>query len=328
MKRPLLVFAGQSNMMGAAIYPAAEQIYFQNSAEYLHKPRRFGAPCGAFKAFGFPTGEFSYMDLQAAYGDHPERPSSLNDYAANTYFCPSMATLKSDPEKTTYHFADFSEANNTQAVSLPPILVQMLEQKGLCCAYTHIAKGSAPIRHFVEGPAADYFDQKATDFFADAAARYAEDDTSERALIWLQGESDDSKGFSYYSDALKGLWHRCKALGFTKFLIIRVGYWGNPAIADVMQAQEQFCAETPDAFILTRAASYLPFLGQPENWLGEVGEEFSNGRDSYFGFTNQHINQKGFETVARYALPNLIRILWEQKDPILEPEQVSALRRS
>ena len=156
----------------------------------------------------------------------------------------------------------------------------------------------------------------------------AEDDTSERALIWLQGESDDSKGFSYYSDALKGLWHRCKALGFTKFLIIRVGYWGNPAIADVMQAQEQFCAETPDAFILTRAASYLPFLGQPENWLGEVGEEFSNGRDSYFGFTNQHINQKGFETVARYALPNLIRILWEQKDPILEPEQVSALRRS
>ncbi|MBQ7089987.1 MAG: hypothetical protein IJN82_02610, partial [Clostridia bacterium] len=74
MKRPLLVFAGQSNMMGAAVYPASEQIYFQNSAEYLHKPRRFGAPCGAFKTFGFPTGEFSYMDLQAAYGDHPERP--------------------------------------------------------------------------------------------------------------------------------------------------------------------------------------------------------------------------------------------------------------
>ena len=56
MKRPLLVFAGQSNMMGAAVFEATRQIHFKNSFEYLHKPKRFGSAIGDFKNFGFPAG--------------------------------------------------------------------------------------------------------------------------------------------------------------------------------------------------------------------------------------------------------------------------------
>ena len=328
MKRPLFVFAGQSNMMGAAVYPASEQITFQNSAEYLHKPRRLGAPCGEFKTFGFPTGEFSYIDLDAAYGSRPDQPSTLADYANNTYFCPSMANLDNDRDKSTFPFATFSEADNRAAASLPPYLVQGWESQGLACAYAHIAKGGVGIRHYLKGGAADYFDQKSTDFFADAAARYPEDDTSERVLFWLQGESDSDtlNGYETYYQALRTFWERCKTLGFTKFLIVRVGYWGDPNIAAIMRAQEDFCAETANAFILTRAGSYLHFQGEPNDWCDATGEEFEQGRDSFFGFGNQHINEKGFRTIARYALPNLLRILQEGKDPILEPEHITALK--
>ena len=69
MKRPLFVNSGQSNMMGAAVYPAREQIYFENSFEYLHKPKRFGEKLGEFKNYGFPCGEFSYKDIEKAYGN-------------------------------------------------------------------------------------------------------------------------------------------------------------------------------------------------------------------------------------------------------------------
>ena len=57
-KRPLFVFAGQSNMMGAAVYPPTAQLRFSDSYEYLHKPRRFGEKQGFFKRTAFPTGEF------------------------------------------------------------------------------------------------------------------------------------------------------------------------------------------------------------------------------------------------------------------------------
>lgn len=49
MERPLFVFAGQSNMMGACVYPPYKQIIFQDSYEYIHKPKRFGVQIGGFK---------------------------------------------------------------------------------------------------------------------------------------------------------------------------------------------------------------------------------------------------------------------------------------
>lgn len=313
-------------MMGAAVYPASEQIYFRESAEYLHKMRRLGASHGEFKSTGFPTGEFSYCDMDAAYPEGKEKPSSLNNYSVNTYYCPSMCNLRSEEEKTTYPFRVFSEASERLAVSLAPILVQGLEERGMACAYTHISKGSVPIRHFIEGEAADYFDRKVRDFFFDASRRYPDDDTDVRALIWHQGESDIRHGTDSYVDALRSLWDKCKALGFTHFLIVRVGYWSNSGIADIMKAQELFCNDTPDAFILTRTASYLYHPSQPEGWFGkDPGDEFRNCRDSYFGFPNHHINEKGFHTITRYALPNLIRILWQGDAPLLEEERVSCL---
>ena len=149
MKRPLLVFAGQSNMMGAAVYPSRDQIFYIRSFEYLHKPRRFGCARGEFKSYGFPSGEFSYMDLEKAYGGatDPTAKSELADYGANTYFCPSMANLTDEESREVSPFASYSEANMQAGACLPPYLIELLEREGLACAYTQIAKGGVAIGH-------------------------------------------------------------------------------------------------------------------------------------------------------------------------------------
>ena len=110
--------------------------------------------------------------------------------------------------------------------------------------------------------------------------------------------------------------------------MIRVGYWGKDEIAAIMRAQEDFCNETENAYMLTRVCSYFEFKGQQntENWFkNPVPEEFSLCRDSFYGFENQHINEKGFKVIAKYAVPNIIRILFDNKAPVLEEEKVLPL---
>lgn len=328
MKRPLFVFAGQSNMMGAAVYEASEQIYFNNSFEYLHKPRRFGEATGSFKTYGFPVGEFSYKDLQSAYGAEKSADckSLLDTYTVNTYFCPSMYNLMDENEKSVHPFNFFSEKTNRAAVSLAPYIVKSLEDKGYCCAYTHIAKGGVPIKYYLEGEAEKYFYTKVKDFFTDCETRFGGDDMSDRVLVWLQGESDAKNGYEHYYNSLKQLWSKAQNTGFTKFFIVRVGYFGSNSITEIMRAQEDFCSNTENAFIITRACSYIKWNSAQKDWFStDPDEEFSFCRDSFYGFKNNHINEKGFKVISKYAVPNIIRVLFESKEPVLEEEKIAAL---
>ena len=239
MKRPLFVFAGQSNMMGAAVREATKQIVYKNSFEYLHKSRRLGAPTGTFKQEGFPAGEFSYKDITAAYGENPDinAKSNLDSYAENTLFCPSMNNLQDDQTKTVLPFNNFSEATAPQmSPSLAPFIVNGLEQAGYCCAYTHIAKGGVSIKHYLEGQSKDYFYQKVANFFDDCQKRFADDDMSERVCIWLQGESDRNNGYDFYMDSLYRFWSDLQTAGITHMLVIRPPYWNDEG-TDAMRAQ-------------------------------------------------------------------------------------------
>ena len=329
MKRPLFVFAGQSNMMGSASLPAREQITFNNSFEYLHKPKRFHEKTGAFKNYGFPCGEFSYKNLEQAYGPNGDASSvsSLDRYHETTHFCPSMCIAEDIEQKTQCSFAEFSEANNRMAASLPPFIVKGLENEGYSCSYVNISKGAVPIDHFLNGEAADYLYEKVKDFFIDSKQLFPDDDLSEKVFVWLQGESNGQSGYEYYKNALCTLWEKLKTVGFTKFFMIRVGFWGSEKIADIMRAQEDFCKENEGAFMITRVCSFFEWFGyEGDAWLPkEMPEEFSFCRDSFYGFKNQHINEKGFKVIAKYAVPNIIRILFEGKDPILEEEKVLPL---
>ena len=63
-----------------------------------------------------------------------------------------------------------------------------------------------------------------------------------------------------------------------------------------------------------------------DNWhLTPPTEEVLFCRDSFYGFYNQHINEKGFRVIAKYAVPNAIRIIFEGKQPCLEQELLRSL---
>lgn len=362
MKRDLFVFAGQSNMMGASVYPPEKPLSVSHSCEYKHKPRRLGSPSGNFVPASYPVGEFSYIDLTQAYAPgmvNEKGESTLSNYTENTYFCPAMSNLKCDTDKTVHEFSVFSEATAPHGATLAPFLAEAWENKGHACAYAHIAKGSVAFAHYMTDEmaqsyaqrieaynkanatdyptaipeknrtpgAADYFLEKCRDFFADAESFFSEDTLENRCFFWLQGESDAGLSVIEYKLRLEILWEKLKEIGFTHFFCIRVDFFGNAAIDRTMQAQELFVSEHSDAYMLTRIASYFPYAGRDEqDWfLVPPAEECQNCRDSFYGFGNQHINEKGFSVIASHGVENLDRILNQKLPPVLEDENIRSL---
>ena len=362
MQRDLFVFAGQSNMMGAAVYPPEKELSIVRSWEYKHKLRRLGGKTGSFVPAGYPVGEFSYIDVSRAYAEdsvNAKGESTLTDYVTNTYFCPAMSNLDSEETKTVHPFPMFSEATAPYGATLAPFLAEEWEKKGNACAYAHIAKGGVSIGYYMTEDmlqtfaarteaynrengtdydaaipsklrmdgAADYFLEKCKDFFADAEASFPDDNLENKCFFWLQGEADTKDPVAVYEMKLEILWEKLKSIGFTHFFCIRVDYFGAEAIDRVMQAQENFAAKHDDVYMLTRAASFFTYPQQNESewFITPPGEEYRNCRDSFFGFDNDHINEKGFAVIAAHAIENLYRVLIENQSPRLEEENIKTL---
>ena len=351
-KRELFVFAGQSNMMGACVYPAKEQMIYNNSFEYLHKPKRLGKKQGEFKNYAFPCGEFAYKNLEDAYKKENviNGKSTINNYSLNSYFCPSMANLKSEQDKSLIPFADFSEATMPLASSLAPYIVNEWEKLGNKCAYSHIAKGGVAINYYFNQEmidslndlileynlksgenlplqtlcdnGADYFFEKSKDFFIDSEDNFKGEDLSTKCFFFLQGESDANIDKNLYKLYLKTLWEYLKKIGFTHFFCIRVGFWGCDGIANVMKAQEEFCLETEGAYMLTRVCSFIPYNGQNlDKWYAKDSvNDYLDCRDSFYGFVNNHVNEKGFKLIAKSAIKNIKRVLIDKTSTVLEDE--------
>jgi hypothetical protein len=365
-KRELFVFAGQSNMMGASVFPPQRPISVFDSYEYKHKARRLGVDAGDFVAAGYPCGEFSYTDehIKLAYSSENvnfEGKSLIGEYSKTTYFCPAMCNLKNEETHEEYPFSLFSEANMTAGASLAPIFASEWEKKGHACAYAHIAKGATSIFHYfnqdmieqynesirktneahqtawktvedstMQYGASAYFDRKTMDFFTDAEAHFDGEDLSVKAFVWCQGEAERSRSYEEYKLRLAVLWDHMRRLGFTHFLCVRIGYWGGSGqnnLHEIMRAQEDFCRETDNCYIVTRAMSLMAHKEiDGTDWFVEApSEEYLECRDSYFGFKNHHVNEKGFWLIAERMAENLARLLYEGEAPLLEKENVSKL---
>lgn len=362
MKRDLFVFAGQSNMMGASVFPPKTEITLARSFEYKHKARRLGAKQGDFVSSVYPVGEFSYIDLERAYsadGTDEKGKSRLAKYIENTYFCPAMSNLKSEKEKTVYSFSDFSESTARNGATLAPFLAREWEALGRTSAYAHIAKGCVSINYYMTDEmaeeyarrmgaynerfgtsyetkiasssrlagAAEYFFEKSRDFFADAEAQFGEELSGNKCFFWLQGEGDAWRSSIEYETKMDVLWEALKQSGFTHFFCIRIDYFGEDGIYRVMRAQENFVSRHADAYMLTRAASYLAYPEQNEaEWfISPPTEEYRGCRDSFFGYGNDHINEKGFLLLAERATKNLYRVLVQNESPVLEKENIRLL---
>lgn len=351
----LFVFAGQSNMMGAAVLEPEVNAFTDLALEYKYMPKLRGQATGNFVSAQNPAGEFHYNDLEKAYGDKLtdlSYLSSLTNYTANTYFCPSMSNgIKG--------FGSQSESSTYSGASLAPYFATEYAEYGHSSIYAHMAKGSVNIIHYFTeemrvsynakitaynaahgtkygtlansalSGAGDAFDDKYRAMVEDYAALAPDATIGNKCFVWLQGESDAGRSSIEYKLKMEVLWDHLQDLGFTHFFMLRVGYWGNTAIRNVIQAQEDFCVENENCHIVTRAPSLIPYPGATtENWwIDEPADEYDNCRDSYIvsGNTNHHFNEKAFQLFAERSAENIHRILYLGLDPILEEENIRGI---
>lgn len=351
----LFVFAGQSNMMGAPVLEPEVNDFTDKALEYKYMPKLRGQNTGDFVLAQNPAGEWHYKDLNAAYGENLNDlayKSTTKDYSKNTYFCPAMSNGK-------VGFAGQSEVNTYAGASLAPYFVtEYAEKYGHSSIYAHMAKGSVKIAHyFTEEMMEEYndliaayntangtslkkmsateltgagnaFDDKFNSMQEDYG-KYAPDKILQnKCFVWLQGESDAGLSTAEYKLRMEVLWKHLQGLGFTHFFVLRVGFWGSTSILKVIQAQEEFCAENENCYIITRAPSLVshPKATTENWWIQEPSAEYENCRDSYLtDSTNHHFNEKAFQLFAERSAKNVHRILHLGLVPILEDENIKGL---
>ena len=349
MKYNLFVFAGQSNMMGACVLPPKHRLNIKYCKEYKYKPVHLGKKTGEFTDVGYSNGEFLYKDITLAYKDTDEHgQSKLNDYANNTYFVSAMSNLKSESEKSVNPFSFYSESTKNPACSIVPYFCEEWENLRESALVCHIAQGGVCAHHFFskkmieeynqfasqngfypisgDGKAEAVFCSKCRNFFKDSENTFGKNSIGEKILVWQQGESDTGNSAPEYKEKLNILRKKAKKLGFDKLFIIRCGYWLSHDTCNIMRAQEEFCSENADAYLITREISFMPdpnFMKNiDEYYIQEPLQQYYFCRDSYYGYNNPHINEKGFMLAAKDFAHNAYRILKENKEPLLKNDIV------
>ena len=350
----LFVFAGQSNMMGASVLEPEVKSFTNEALEYKYMPKLRGAEAGSFVSAQNPAGEWHYIDVNAAYGDRLHDLSykaTVKDYGRNTYFCPAM-------RDGTKGFSSQSEADTYPSASLPPYFVTEYAGYGHSSVYAHMAKGAVKIVHYFTDEmmarynaliseynaqnnkshstlsdadlsgAGDAFDDKYNAMLEDYVAFAPDKTVKNKCFVWLQGEGDGGRSYIEYKLKMQVLWEHLQDLGFTHFFVLRVGYWGSVGILNVIKAQEDFCSENENCYIVTRAPSLVPHPGATTAnwWISEPSAEYNNCRDSYLvNSGNNHFNEKAMQIFAERSAKNIHRILHLGLDPILEEENIQGM---
>ena len=347
----LFVFAGQSNMMGAAHLGPSEEIITESAYEYKYAPILRGEKKGKFVYAQHPAGEWHYMDPAKAYGsaylDEATGKSKLANFLDHTYFVPASRTL----EKT---ILSQSEYDHKASPSMPPYFAKYYTEMGNGCIYAHMAKGGCQIIHYFTPDAVTEYNRLIADYNAANSTSYSGLSSSSltgggnafdakyfamlrdyaefrpgvtiknKCFVWLQGEGDNHN-YIQYKLKLQALWSHLQSVGFTHFFILRVGYWGSYSIINEIKAQEDFCAENENCYIITRAPSLIPYPGATTSnwWKYEPSYEYNDCRDSYItNTTNNHFNEKAFKIFARKSADNIHRILHLGLEPLLEEENI------
>lgn len=348
----LFVFAGQSNMMGAAHLPPIDNPITYYAYEYKYQNVLKGAERGEFVYAQNPAGDWHYNNIELAYGeqylDVETGKSKLSNYSTNTHFVPACRDQETG-------FGGQSEFKHYPSATMAPYFARYYAQLGNPCIYAHMAKGSTKIlNYFTQDSLEEYnklieiFNQEngttykqITDITKDGDAfdakyfkmleDYAEIEPDKiiknKCFIWLQGESDTHQ-YGEYRCKLQALWKHLQSIGFTHFFIVRVGWWGSSAIINEIKAQIDFCEENDNCYIITRAASLIPHptANLSNWWIKEPSEEYKDCRDSYIANTsNHHFNEKAHKIFAKVSAENINRILHLNLEPILEEENIKGL---
>ncbi len=337
--RDLFVFCGQSNMMGACDFPPKHELNIKDSYEFKFKEEYLGRGSSHFQTVSYDVGEFLYCDRKKAYPNGEEK-SALADYHPNAYFVPSMAGLR-------HPFAVFSEADYTPGSTLLPYFCESYEKYGESPLTAHMAKGAVPIEHYFNAEMAEKynrlkapqykemtltaaetgankaFTEKSLAFFRESERQFGP--ANKKVFVWNQGENNFADSEEEYLLKLELLWEYIRSIGYDLLFCLRVGYWFRAEIINVIRAQERFCREQTDCYMVSRSYSFMPHAGgDPKGWFKEPpSERYMGCRDTFNGTQNAHINEKGFLLVGAELAENAYRILKEGKAPILPEELLS-----
>ena len=350
----LFVFAGQSNMMGAAHLAPVDNPVTMDSYEYKYQNVLKGGDKGEFVYAQNPAGDWHYMDTEVAYGeqylDVATGKSKQANYSSTMYFIPACR----DQEKG---FSGQSEYQNYPSATMAPYFAQYYSELGRKCIYAHMAKGSCKIVHYFTTDAMEEYNRLISEYNSANSTSYATLTSSDlsgagdafdakyklmlrdyaefapdkvianKCFVWLQGESDVHV-YAQYKLRLQALWTHLQSLGFTHFFILRVGFWGSTAVINEIKAQTDFCAENENCYIVTKAPSLIPHPSANTTnwWISEPSSEYADCRDSYLASTsNHHFNEKAHKIFARRSAENINRILHLGLPPILEEENIKGL---
>jgi lysophospholipase L1-like esterase len=353
-KIDLFVFAGQSNMMGAAHLPPVDNPITYDAFEYKYQNVLKGGDKGEFVYAQNPAGDWHYMNTEEAYGeqylDATTGKSRLANYPSTMYFIPACR----DQEKG---FSGQSEYLNYPSATMAPYFAQYYSELGRKCVYAHMAKGACNIVHYFTtdameeynrlitaynsanstsyatltssnlSGAGDAFDAKFKAMLKDYADFAPDKTIANKCFVWLQGESDVHV-YAQYKLRLQALWSHLQSLGFTHFFILRVGFWGSTSVINEIKAQTDFCEENENCYIITKAPSLIPHPAATTDnwWIDEPSEEYTDCRDSYLASTsNHHFNEKAHKMFARRSADNINRILYLGLPPILEEENIKGI---
>lgn len=354
----LFIFSGQSNMMGACALPPTKTEKSLFCYEYKYKKRLRGGDTGEFVYAQNPAGEWHYMNPSYAYNstnlDTESNKSKLTNYAANTWFVSAMSNASGDNTETN-DFSVYSELTCKPAPSLPPYIAREYAKLGNPCIYSHIAKGGVRIEYFFDEEMVNKYNQliqeynqehgtvysniteynsainplleKYSAMIEDFNKLYSDKIIKSKSFVWHQGEANAFEPADTYKLKLQVLWNKLKENGFDNFLIVRVGYFGADGIINTMKAQEEFCNENNNCYIITRSISYMLYPDQDtSSWfVKDLGNDYKNCRDSFAGYNNNHINEKGFSFSSIRAAYNIDRILNKGLNPELEEENIKGL---
>ena len=74
--------------------------------------------------------------------------------------------------------------------------------------------------------------------------------------------------------------------------------------------------------MLTRVCSFIPYNGQDlDKWyVKDSVNDYLDCRDSFYGFVNDHVNEKGFKLIAKSSIQNIKRVLIDKTSTVLEEE--------
>lgn len=350
----LFVFGGQSNMMGAPYLPPVENPVTYYAFEYKYQNVLKGGSKGEFIYAQNPAGEWHYKNPSTAYNatylDAATGKSKLTNYGSNTHFIGALRNKEAE-------FAAQSEFSNYPGASLPPYFAREYAKLGNPCIYAHMAKGSTQLTHYFDTEdnaqynglitahnaangtsyatltsvtgAGEAFNEKYNAMLRDYAELEPDNTIANKCFVWLQGESDAARStYDEYMIKMKVLWSHMQKLGFTHFFVMRVGYWGNANIINIIKAQEDFCRNNDNCYIVTRAPSLIPYPGATTSnwWIKEPDEIYAGCRDSLVtSTTNNHFNEKGHKLFAQVCAANINRVLHLGLEPILETENIKGM---